>query len=112
MSPTTAFHILQGLETLPLRMQKHVDNTRTVAQFLVEQDGIDEVVYPELETHLDNAIARVLMPHGVGAVLSFNIAGGRESGRKFIESLEIFSHLANVGAVSYTHLTLPTNREV
>ncbi len=97
MSPTTAFHILQGLETLPLRMQKHVDNTRTVAQFLVDQDGIDEVVYPELETHLDNAIARVLMPHGVGAVLSFNIAGGRESGRKFIESLEIFSHLANVG---------------
>ena len=70
---------------------------RQVAQFLVEQDCIDEVVYPELETHLDNAIARVLMPHGVGAVLSFNIAGGRESGRKFIESLEIFSHLANVG---------------
>ena len=97
MSPTTAFYILQGLETLPLRMQKHVDNTRTVAQFLVEQDGIDEVVYPELGTHPDHAMTRDLMPRGVGAVLAFNIAGGRESGRKFIESLELFSHLANVG---------------
>ena len=97
MSPTTAFYVLQGLETLPLRMQKHVDNTRRVVQFLSEQNGIDEVVYPELETHPDNAMARALMPDGVGAVLSFNIVGGRESGRKFIESLELFSHLANVG---------------
>ena len=97
MSPTTAFYILQGLETLPLRMQKHVDNSRRVVQFLVEQKAVSSVVYPELEDHPDYAIAQALLPRGVGAVFSFNIVGGRESGRKFIESLELFSHLANVG---------------
>jgi O-acetylhomoserine (thiol)-lyase len=97
MSPTTAFHILQGVETLPLRMQRHVDNTRKVVAFLAESDGVEWVTYPELEQHPDHALARRLLPRGCGAVFSFGLEGGRTAGRRFIESLRVFSHLANVG---------------
>ena len=97
MAPMTAFQILQGIETLPLRMQRHIDNTRKVVAFLAGHSLVDTVAYPELPTHRDHALAKKLLPRGCGAVFSFSIHGTREQGRRFIESLRIFSHLANVG---------------
>jgi O-acetylhomoserine (thiol)-lyase len=97
MAPMTAFQILQGVETLALRMQRHVENTRKVVDFLVRQPAVESVSYPELESHPDYAVARRLLPHGAGAVFTFSLEGGRAAGRKFIESLRVFSHLANVG---------------
>jgi O-acetylhomoserine (thiol)-lyase len=97
MSPTTAFYILQGIETLPLRMQRHVDNTRKVVEFLSQQAAVEAIGYPELPKHPDHAVAKKLLPRGCGAVFSFSLKGGRPAGRRFIESLRVFSHLANVG---------------
>ena len=97
MAPFTAFQILQGIETLPLRMARHVDNTRRVVDFLAAHPLVAAVGYPELETHPDHALARRLLPKGCGAVFSFELEGTRAQGRKFIESLRLFSHLANVG---------------
>ena len=97
MAPMTAFQILQGIETLPLRMQRHVENARKIVAFLAAHPLVEQVGYPELPTHRDHALAQKLLPRGCGAVFSFAIRGTREQGRKFIESLRIFSHLANVG---------------
>ena len=97
MAPTTAFHILQGLETLPLRMAKHVENTRQIVAFLDQHDAVASVSYPELASHPDHELAAKLLPKGAGAVFGFELKGGREAGRVFIESLSLFSHLANVG---------------
>jgi len=97
MAPMTAFQILQGIETLPLRMARHVDNTRKIVAFLARHPGVEAVGYPELPTHRDHALAGRLLPLGCGAVFSFSIRGTRDQGRRFIESLRIFSHLANVG---------------
>ncbi len=97
MSPTTAFYILQGLETLSVRMQRHVQNTRAVVEFLQASDAVEDISYPELEAHPDYHLAQTLLPKGVGAVFCFTLRGGREAGRAFTEGLEIFSHLANVG---------------
>lgn len=97
MAPMTAFQILQGLETLPLRMERHVSNTRAVVGFLAEASVVRSVSYPELSDHPDHELAKNLLPRGAGAVFSFELEGGREAGRAFIESLELFSHLANVG---------------
>jgi O-acetylhomoserine (thiol)-lyase len=97
MSPATAFQILQGVETLPLRMERHVANTRKVIEFLARQDGVGAIAYPELASHPDHALAKRLLPRGAGAVFSFDLKGGRDAGRRFIEALRIFSHLANVG---------------
>ncbi|MDP6414900.1 MAG: O-acetylhomoserine aminocarboxypropyltransferase [Gammaproteobacteria bacterium] len=97
MSPTTAFQILQGMETLPLRMQRHVENTRAIVEFLIEQEQLEWLNHPMLPDHPDHELAASLLPKGCGAVFSFGIKGGREAGIKFIEQLEVFSHLANVG---------------
>ena len=97
MSAMTSFLILQGLETLPLRMQKHVDNTRKLVDFLSQHEAVDWVVYPELEAHPDFELAKELLPKGSGAVFSFGVKGGRLAGQKFIETLELVSHLANIG---------------
>jgi O-acetylhomoserine (thiol)-lyase len=97
MAPMTAFQILQGIETLPLRMERHVANARRVVGFLVKHPAVESVSYPELETHPDYALAKRLLPRGCGAVFSFDIRGDRAAGRRFIESLQVFSHLANVG---------------
>jgi len=97
MAPMTAFQILQGIETLHLRMPRHVENTRKVVQFLVPHPMIEAVLYPELASHPDHALAKKLLPRGCGSVFSFNMKGGREAGRRFIEALRVFSHLANVG---------------
>jgi O-acetylhomoserine (thiol)-lyase len=97
MSPTTAFHLLQGVETLPVRMQRHVDNARRVAAYLGQHEAVGWVNYPELAQHPDRALAQRLLPKGAGAIVTFGIRGGREAGRRLIESLRVFSHLANVG---------------
>ena len=97
MSPHTAWLMLQGLETLPLRMARHVDNTRKVVQFLVAHPMVAAVGYPELEGHPSHALAKTLLPRGCGAVFSFDLAGSRRQGVAFIEALKLFSHLANVG---------------
>ncbi len=97
MSPTTAFYILQGMETLSIRMDRHVANTRKVIEFLLSSDAIEDVSYPELESHPDYQLCQQLLPKGAGAVFSFTLKGGREAGRAFVEAMEVFSHLANVG---------------
>ena len=97
MSPHTAWLILQGIETLPLRMARHIENTRKVVQFLAAQEMVDSVGYPELESHPSHELAKRLLPRGCGSVFSFNLRGSRAQGKAFIEALKIFSHLANVG---------------
>ena len=97
MSPHTAWLILQGVETLPLRMARHVDNTRRVVDFLARHPMVAGVGYPELESHPSHALAKRLLPRGCGAVFSFDLKGSRAQGRAFIEALKLFSHLANVG---------------
>ena len=97
MSANTAFLILQGVETLPIRMQRHVENTRRVCAFLDHHEAVEWVAYPELPGHPGHVLAKQLLPKGCGAVLSFGVKGGRATGQKFIETLEVFSHLANVG---------------
>lgn len=97
MSPHTAWLMLQGLETLPLRMARHVANAQAVAEFLAAQPLVEKVGYPGLASHPDHALAQRLLPRGAGAVFSFDLKGTREQGRAFIEALKVFSHLANVG---------------
>lgn len=97
MAPATAFHILQGVETLPLRMDRHVANARKVAAFLANSDAVEWVAYPELDTHPDKELAARLLPKGAGSMLAFGIKGGRDAGKIFIEKLAVWSHLANVG---------------
>ncbi|WP_316233197.1 O-acetylhomoserine aminocarboxypropyltransferase [Bradyrhizobium sp. SZCCHNPS2010] len=97
MSPTNAFHLLQGVETLPVRMERHVQNTQAVLEFLASSKAVEWVLHPTLETHPDYQLAKSLLPRGAGSIVSFGIKGGRVAGRKFIESLKLISHLANVG---------------
>lgn len=97
LSPTNAFHILQGLETLPLRMQRHMDNTRALMDFLTTHEDVAWVRHPDLPDHPGHDIAKRLMPRGAGSIIAFGVKGGREAGRAFIEAVELSSHLANVG---------------
>jgi O-acetylhomoserine (thiol)-lyase len=97
LSPMNAFQILQGIETLPLRIERHVANARRLIDFLAGHPAVERVVSPELPTHVDHALAKALLPKGCGGVFSFDLKSGRAGGRKFIESLRLFSHLANVG---------------
>lgn len=97
MSPMNSFQILQGVETLGLRMQRHIDNTRKVVAFLATHEAVEAVSYPELPSHPDHELAKRLLPDGCGSVFSFSLKGGRPAGKRFIETLKVFSHLANVG---------------
>lgn len=97
ISPQNAFYILQGVETLPLRMQRHVENTTAVLEFLTKNPAIEWVLHPALPSHPDYELAKKLLPRGAGSIISCGIKGGREAGRKFIEALRLASHLANVG---------------
>lgn len=97
MSPANAFYLIQGIETLPVRMSRHVANAEAVARFLETHAAVAWVKYPGLESHPDHALAKRQMPKGAGAIMSFGIKGGRKAGAKLIERLKVFSHLANVG---------------
>ncbi|MFZ9407414.1 MAG: O-acetylhomoserine aminocarboxypropyltransferase [Burkholderiaceae bacterium] len=97
LSPMNAWQVLQGIETLGLRMQRHVANARRVVEFLASRPEVARIGWPELESHPDHALARRLLPKGCGSVFSFDLKGDRAAGRRFVESLELFSHLANVG---------------
>ena len=97
MSPHTAWLILQGIETLPLRMQRHMHNTERVVEFLAAHPMVSRVGHPLLPNHPSHALAQRLLPKGAGSVFSFDIKGSRQQGQAFIEALKLFSHLANVG---------------
>ncbi len=96
-SPFNSFLFLQGLETLSLRIDRHVKNAQAVAEYLEKHPRVSWVTYPGLKSHPDYKLARKYLPKGAGAILGFGIKGGQEAGRKFIDSLKLFSHLANVG---------------
>jgi O-acetylhomoserine (thiol)-lyase len=118
MSPHNAFTILQGIETLSLRMERHVANTRKVVDYLLTHPAVDSVSYPELDSHPDYELAKTLLPKGAGAVFTFNLKGDRAAGRRFVDGLKVFSHLANVGdakslvihPASTTHLRVPADQ--
>jgi O-acetylhomoserine (thiol)-lyase len=97
LSPGNAFHILQGIETLPLRMARHVENAQQVAKFLQGHAAVAWVNYPGLADNPDRALVERLMPKGAGSMISFGVKGGREAGRKFVDALKLVSNLANVG---------------
>ncbi|MBX7235661.1 MAG: O-acetylhomoserine aminocarboxypropyltransferase/cysteine synthase [Caldilineales bacterium] len=96
-APFNSWTTLQGIETLSLRMDRHVRNAEAVASYLSQHPAIAWVMHPSLPTHPDHATAKKYLPKGAGAILGFGIKGGVEVGRKFIDSLKLFSHLANVG---------------
>jgi len=97
IAPLNSFLFLQGLETLSLRMERHVSNATTVAKWLEARDDVKWVAFPGLESSPWHALQVRYLPKGAGAILAFGIEGGADAGRKFIEGLELFSHLANVG---------------
>jgi O-acetylhomoserine (thiol)-lyase len=97
LSPFNAFLFLQGLETLPVRMERHVRNAETVARFLADHPAVGWVNYPGLPENAYHALARRYLPKGAGAIFTFGVTGGREVGARFIEELRLISHLANVG---------------
>jgi O-acetylhomoserine (thiol)-lyase len=96
-SPFNSWQTLQGVETLSLRMERHVQNAQAVAEFLEKRPRVKWVKYPGLKSHPDYERARKYLPKGAGAILGFGIQGGVDAGKKFIENLQLFSHLANVG---------------
>ena len=97
MSPTNAFHILQGIETLPLRMQKHMDNTAAMLEFLSGHDAVAWIKHPTLPDHPSHELVKKMLPKGAGSIIVFGLKGGRDAGKAFIEAVELSSHLANVG---------------
>ncbi|MEL6060334.1 MULTISPECIES: O-acetylhomoserine aminocarboxypropyltransferase [unclassified Methylobacterium] len=97
LSPFNAFLILNGIETLPLRMQRHCDNALTVAKHLVQHPAVSWVSYPGLETDRYHQLAKRYTPNGAGAVFTFGLKGGYEAGVKLVSNLQLFSHLANIG---------------
>jgi O-acetylhomoserine (thiol)-lyase len=96
-SPTSAFYIMQGIETLGVRMERHIANTRAIVDFLSAHDAVAAVTHPDLPSHPDHALASTLLPKGASAVFTFEIKGGRDAGIAFVNGLSLFSHLANVG---------------
>jgi O-acetylhomoserine (thiol)-lyase len=99
IAPFNSFLFLQGLQTLSLRMERHSENAQRVAEWLEGRDEVAWVAYPGLKSSKWNARAKKYLPEGQGAIIAFELKGGVEAGRNFIDSLELFSHLANVGDV-------------
>ena len=97
MAPQNAFLLLQGVETMALRMQKHVENTRALRDWLLEQEAVTWVNHPELDSNGSSEVAKTLFPQGAGSMLCFGVQGGRAGGAAFINSVQLSSHLANVG---------------
>ena len=96
-APFNSWQTIQGIETLSLRMERHVQNAQAVAEYLEKHPKVSWVKFPGLKSHPDYARAKKYLPKGAGAILGFGIKGGVDAGKKFIESLQLFSHLANVG---------------
>ncbi|MDQ1534766.1 MAG: O-acetylhomoserine (thiol)-lyase, partial [Actinomycetota bacterium] len=99
IAPLNSFLFIQGLETLSLRMERHVQNAQAVAEWLEARDEVEWVAFPGLKSSKWNQRVAQYMPNGAGAIMAFGIKGGMDAGRRFIEGLELFSHLANVGDV-------------
>tara|TARA_B100001750_G_scaffold240343_1_gene249909 strand:- start:408 stop:1706 length:1299 start_codon:yes stop_codon:yes gene_type:complete len=97
MSPMNAFILLQGIETLSLRMDKHIASTKKILEFLSNHDQVSWVSHPSLPSHSSHDLAQKYLPKGAGSIVSFGVKGGREAGKAFIENVELASHLANVG---------------
>jgi len=97
LSPFNAFLLLQGLETLSLRVERHVENTQKLAKWLSNHPQVESISYPGLESHPDHGLAKKYLPNGAGTVLSFIVKGGKEKARQLVDKLELVSHLANVG---------------
>lgn len=97
ISPFNSFQIIQGMETLHVRMQRHVENAQKVAEWLEQSPLVSWVNYPGLESHKDNVNAKKYLPNGAGAIIGFGIKGGLTAGTKFIDSVKLLSHLANIG---------------
>ncbi|HIO10083.1 MAG TPA: O-acetylhomoserine aminocarboxypropyltransferase/cysteine synthase, partial [Deltaproteobacteria bacterium] len=102
MSPQNAFYLLQGLETLPLRMERHISNTKKLLEFLQSSEEVAWVTHPDLTDHPDHELASRILPKGAGSIIVFGVkagssGGGREAGAAFINSVKLASHLANVG---------------
>jgi O-acetylhomoserine (thiol)-lyase len=97
ISPFNSFLLLQGMETLPLRMQRHCENALAVARHLESHPRVSWVLYPGLESHPTFEQARKYLPRGASGLVGFGIRGGEQAGRRFIENLRLFSHLANIG---------------
>ncbi len=120
ISPFNSFQIIQGIETLHLRMPRHVENAQKVAEFLEEHPLVTWVNYPGLASHPDNERAKKYLPKGAGAIIGFGIKGGMEAGKKFIDSVKLLSHLANIGdakslvihPASTTHQQLSAEEQV
>jgi O-acetylhomoserine (thiol)-lyase len=120
LSPFNAFLLLQGLETLHLRMQRHSENALAVARFLEDHPGVEWVNYPSLESSQYHALTKKYFPDGAGSLITFGVRGGYEAGKKLIESLKLFSFLANIGdakslvihPASTTHQQLSTDEQL
>lgn len=118
LSPHNAFAILQGMETLSLRMERHVANTRKVIAALLTNPAVESVAYPELDTHPDYELGKQLLPNGAGSVFTFVLKGDRAAGARLVNALKVFSHLANVGdakslvihPASTTHFRVPADQ--
>ncbi|BDU51236.1 O-acetylhomoserine aminocarboxypropyltransferase/cysteine synthase family protein [Haliovirga abyssi] len=120
ISPFNSFLLLQGLETLSLRMERHVSNARKIVEFLNENENVSWIKYPELKGSKYEKLSAKYLPKGAGSIFSFGIKGGLEAGKKFINSLELFSHLANVAdakslvihPASTTHAQLSEEQQI
>lgn len=97
MSPYNAYELIQSLQSLPLRVKKHSENAQAVAQHLQQHSKVDWVNYPGLETHSTYDLAKKYLKNGYGGVIGFGVKGGEEAGKQFVENVELFKHLANVG---------------
>ncbi len=119
IAPQNAFLLIQGIETLSLRMERHVQNAQAVAEWLEARDEVEAVHYAGLPSSRWHALAQQYLPRGAGAIVSFELAGGVEAGKRFVDALELHSHLANIGDVrslvihpaSTTHSQLTVNEQ-
>ena len=97
MSPTNAFNILQGIETLSIRMDKHLSNAKKILEYLSNHEGVEWVAHPDLPNHPDHKVAKKILPKGSGSMIAFGVKGGRPAGEAFINAVKLASNLANVG---------------
>jgi O-acetylhomoserine (thiol)-lyase len=97
LSPFNAFQILQGVETLPLRMPRHCQNALKVVEFLTTHQAVTKVIHPSLQSGVQRERADRYLPGGLGALIGFELAGGKEAGRRFIDALKLLYHVANIG---------------